>query len=330
MAVTTVTTSMAAGVNYTRVTDTSADWASVPNSTYFYDKADKLVHYKDSTGSVQEIFSGSGVTVGTTAVTSGTDGRVFFQAGGVVQQSASLFWDNTNARLGVGATPASTVRLDVRAQGALSTDIAFRVRNSADSATFFSVRGDQAIEMIRENPATNGGILITKTDTYNTPRIQMYDVFSQLIDINAGTQTITTGNIKCGNSGAAGFLGFTTPSGQDRYLKFVNLFGQETLSIGGNNYDGAATFTMKSWAGTTPGNIFTIIKSDNTNPFVISDQANVGIGSTSFGTSSKFVLAIANGTAPTTSPTGVGQLYVEGGELKYRGSSGTITVIAPA
>ncbi len=67
MAITIVTTTMAAGVNYTRVTDTSADWASVPNSTYFYDKADKLVHYKDSTGTVQEIFSGSGVTVGTTA-----------------------------------------------------------------------------------------------------------------------------------------------------------------------------------------------------------------------------------------------------------------------
>jgi hypothetical protein len=52
-----------------------------------------------------------------------------------------LFWDNTNSRLGVGATPASTVRLDVRAQGALSTDIAFRVRNSADTRNFLTVNG---------------------------------------------------------------------------------------------------------------------------------------------------------------------------------------------
>jgi hypothetical protein len=63
MAVTLVTTTMAAGVNYTVVTDTSADWASVANSTYFYDKADKLVHYKDSTGTVLEVFSGSNITV---------------------------------------------------------------------------------------------------------------------------------------------------------------------------------------------------------------------------------------------------------------------------
>jgi hypothetical protein len=60
MAVTTVTTTMAGAINYTVVTDTSADWPSVANSTYFYDKADKLVHYKDGTGTIQEIFSEAG------------------------------------------------------------------------------------------------------------------------------------------------------------------------------------------------------------------------------------------------------------------------------
>jgi hypothetical protein len=103
---------------------------------------------------------GGGITVGTTAVTSGTIGRVFFQGtGDVVQQSASLFWDNTNARLGVGATPASTVRLDVRAQGALSTDIAFRVRNSADSANTLSVQGDGQVVFLTNtsNTITIGG-----------------------------------------------------------------------------------------------------------------------------------------------------------------------------
>lgn len=55
---------------------------------------------------------------------------------------------------------------------------------------------------------------------------------------------------------------------------------------------------------------------------------NVGINTLSFGTSAAGVISIANGTAPTTSPAGVGQLYVEGGALKFRGSSGTVTVIA--
>jgi hypothetical protein len=57
---------------------------------------------------------------------------------------------------------------------------------------------------------------------------------------------------------------------------------------------------------------------------------NLGIGASSFGTNAAKVIGIANGTAPTTSPAGMGQLYVEGGALKYRGSSGTVTTIAAA
>ncbi len=38
---------------------------------------------------------------------------------------------------------------------------------------------------------------------------------------------------------------------------------------------------------------------------------------------------IANQTEPAT-PAGGGLLYVEAGALKYKGSSGTVTVIAPA
>ena len=63
MAVTTLTTRMSAGVNYTHVTDTSADWSSVNNSTYFYDKADKLTHFKDSNGNIIEIFGNGTVGV---------------------------------------------------------------------------------------------------------------------------------------------------------------------------------------------------------------------------------------------------------------------------
>lgn len=39
---------------------------------------------------------------------------------------------------------------------------------------------------------------------------------------------------------------------------------------------------------------------------------------------------IANSTAPADTPSGGGYLYVEGGALKYKGSNGTITTLAPA
>jgi hypothetical protein len=59
-------------------------------------------------------------------------------------------------------------------------------------------------------------------------------------------------------------------------------------------------------------------------------STNLGVNTTSFGTSAAGVISIANGTAPSTSPAGVGQLYVESGALKYRGSSGSVTVLGVA
>jgi hypothetical protein len=56
----------------------------------------------------------TGLTVGTTPISSGTIGRVLFQgAGNVLQQSSSLFWDGTNNRLGIGtSTPTSVVEIN--------------------------------------------------------------------------------------------------------------------------------------------------------------------------------------------------------------------------
>jgi hypothetical protein len=55
------------GIQVTKVTDTSADWPSVANNTYFYDKGDGLLHYKDSGGTVLELFSAGGLTYFTEA-----------------------------------------------------------------------------------------------------------------------------------------------------------------------------------------------------------------------------------------------------------------------
>jgi len=282
-----------------------------------------------------DITVGGGITVGTTAVTSGTIGRVFFQGtGNVVQQSASLFWDNTNSRLGIGATPSTTVRLDVRAQGALSTDIAFRIRNSADTRDIVNIRGNKTIELLADTPSTNGGISIT-ADSYNAPLLNTYNVFgSNIIRIDSSNNFIGvagSGNIQIGSFTTAGYLGMVTPTINNRFLKLVDAFSNEYLSLGGNSYDGSGGTSMTLKTITNNGtNFITFSRLNNTNKFVISDQANVGIGQDTFGTSAKYVLAMANATAPTTSPVGCGQLYVEGGALKYRGSSGTITTVALA
>ena len=108
-----------------------------------------------------QIIAGAGgaLTVGTTAIASGTVGRVLFEgAGNVLEEDAGLFYDNTNKRLGVGATPLTTVRLDVRAQDALSTSLAFRVRNSADTQNIIQVRNNGDVYIGLNAGAVNTGV----------------------------------------------------------------------------------------------------------------------------------------------------------------------------
>lgn len=45
-----------AGIKYTYRTDNSLDWASVPNSNYFFYISDQKVYRKDSTGNIWDIY----------------------------------------------------------------------------------------------------------------------------------------------------------------------------------------------------------------------------------------------------------------------------------
>ena len=87
---------------------------------------------------------------------------------------------------------------------------------------------------------------------------------------------------------------------------------------------------LGGWIGSAGNNILTFSGNDGTMKVTIDNTGNVGVGVSTFGTSAAKVIGIADGTAPSTSPAGMGQLYVEAGALKYRGSSGTITTIANA
>lgn len=72
-----------------------------------------------------------------TIVNTNAGGGIFFR----ISNTNSLIIDSLrNVAIGSAAPQA---RLDVRAQGALSTDIAFRVRNSADTRDIINIKGDQ-------------------------------------------------------------------------------------------------------------------------------------------------------------------------------------------
>jgi hypothetical protein len=102
--------------------------------------------------------------------------------------------------------------------------------------------------------------------------------------------------------------------------------------VGGNGM-GAAIYGIQADSGTNTGALAFYTRPDASN-FTerarIDSSGNLLLKTTSIGTSADGVIGLGNATAPTSSPAGMGQLYVEGGALKYRGSSGTVTTIAAA
>lgn len=59
-------------------------------------------------------------------------------------------------------------------------------------------------------------------------------------------------------------------------------------------------------------------------------NGSIGIGGESFGGGTGVLFLANTDTVPTTNPVNGGIIYVEGGQLKYRGSSGTITILGAA
>ena len=136
------------------------------------------------------------------------------------------------------------------------------------------------------------------------------------------------------NSGGDGLF-FSSASAPDLYVIGVNYYnnnGTEGVQVvprpswkieQKNSSDALAYLDIGFRASSAAASAFT-------SRFKIDGSGNVGVGVGTFGTSAAKVLGLANATAPTTSPAGMGQLYVEAGALKYRGSSGTITTLAVA
>lgn len=102
------------------------------NNILQYDSADQLWKNK--------VLS-TGITIGSTAIASGTVGRILFEgAGNVVQESSSLFWDATNNRLGIGTSaPASTFEV---VAGSDANGIKLRGRSADNISNFFFSSND--------------------------------------------------------------------------------------------------------------------------------------------------------------------------------------------
>lgn len=93
------------GINFTKETDSSADWPSIANSTYFRDVADGLIHYKDSTGAILEMYSAGGVS--TLRNVTATD--TFATANETINCTTNTFTVNLPTAIGIQGTTYTLV-----------------------------------------------------------------------------------------------------------------------------------------------------------------------------------------------------------------------------
>jgi len=246
----------------------------------------------------------TGLTVGTTPIASGTVGRILFEgAGNVLQESANLFWNNTDNRLNINAVASPTGSLSIKSP--TTTGNAIQIRNNADTANLAHFNGNA--QLLTAN-AVSSVTLSHRTDV-------------QGWSLTGGTGGYGTGSgiEVVGSTGGIYVVNNSFP-----ILQCYDVF----YTIG----------TRDAWKiinfGDNTGNRGLAFATNQNSPVLIVKSAgNIGLNTGSIGTSGVGVFAIANGTAPSSSPADLTQMYsadisagnaalhtrAEGGQIFYAG-----------
>ena len=164
-------------------------------------------------------------------------------------------------------------------------------------------------ERLRVNSAGQVGIGVTPSASWNAAFKALQIGSANYFYVAAQTASSARGSLLWNaiGSGDEAFVYGNTGDPANRYMVGSGFFAWYTAAAG------------------TAGNAITF-----TQAMTLDASGNLLVGVTAAGSSAAKVLGLANATAPSTSPAGMGQLYVESGALKFRGSSGTITTIAAA
>jgi hypothetical protein len=215
----------------------------------------------------------TGITIGTTAITSGTVGRVLFEGtGNVVQESANLFWDNTNGRLGIG-TSTPTVTLEINGGSIIQTLTLGLGRNAIASNTALGYQTLNAVTSGSVNTAVGYQALLALTSGYSNTALGVtslaaltFGVENTSVGVRAlqaatngstnvaiGFQTLQTnisGNGNCGIghntlnlTKANNNIGLGYQAGQS------NTTGANNIFIGASSTGVSASESNRTWIG---------------------------------------------------------------------------------
>jgi hypothetical protein len=242
----------------------------------------------------------TGLTVGTTPITSGTVGRVLFEGtGNVLQQSTNFFWDNTNSRLGIGtATPENQFQVrggTVTSYAQVTSGVGIQT-NSSGSGLITALNLTPAAPTAGISNGANFGFNGSANNFFGIGlgdvRTSKYDIWFQTGSQNGG--------------GYRWYIGTT-----ERMTLFQNgNFAVGTTTDAGFKLDVNGTARITGTGTTAATNAFTVRNSGAVQTFNVNDLGQVQIGRTTsinwtFSsnslTSSQFAFIFSsNGTILTT------------------------------
>jgi hypothetical protein len=218
--------------------------------------------------------AGGGITIGTTAIASGTVNRILFEgAGNVVQQDSTFVWNNTDKRLilGTEALADANTRLVITGSGTGSSTTTFglKVHNSTGTNNALIVRDDGRVGIGTNNPqqlvhVVGGNIRIQFADSGGNA------LAGQLQFGNTGNVFINATATGGGSSGAFSIGTMNSNiDGSFFQLRVSNNFGlniyprrtfdglglRAGLVAQGNFTGGAGNITGIDFVVNTPGNV---------------------------------------------------------------------------
>lgn len=237
-------------------------------------------------------------------------GEGYFAGSTWMDQSDQTFWACVDASTGAAEWRSvwkrSSTSLDLVPEGDGSVRIgALQLEDNTVSST--NTNGN-----INLLPAGTGKVGVGT----EAPNVLMH-VFGS----SSGSYSPAGGTLLTLESSARTILQFLSAQNNSSQLRF----GED-----GDNFRGLIEF-YGSTSSTLPDGLGIATGNNANYKLVLTKEGNLGLRTiTEFGNGAG-VIGLANvSTAPTTNPSGGGVLYVEGGALKYRGSSGTVTTLANA
>ena len=299
-----------------------------------------------STGGVIDINPSGGVTAGGLQIASTATGTTISSIGPSAGAAAPFI-------INTGTYAATSERYRVAGDGVATWSNVGGVSGTAMTLNSTGLAiGDTAFAgtrlTLRESATNPNGLAITNRNATQTWRIgvDVSAVDDKILGFYDSTSTTfrllltDTGNVGVG----------VTPSAWGASFKVIQLRSGSLMADSGGStlynvqnvyFDGSSWLRVNAAASTryeqsagvhtwwnaptgTAGTAATF-----TQAMTLDVLGNLLVGLTTAGTTAAKTIQIANGTAPTANVTG-GQLYVEAGALKYRGSSGTVTTIANA